>query len=281
MIPAMGHNGHNKKPRKGSLASKADKYDLYLQSVQEPDHEVDLLNRVYKDAYGKPARILREDFCGTFAVCCDWVRGRPKRRAIGVDIDPEPLNWGRSHNLSQLSPKAQARIELIQGDVRTVHGPKADIVAAQNFSFCIFKTRDALRAYFASALQNLKTEGVLLLDMMGGSECLEEETEDVHKQKGFKYVWEQHRFDPITHNCTCFIHFRFKDGSELNRAFRYDWRLWTIPELRELLTEAGFRKTWVYWEGTDRETGEGNDIFRRREHAESDPAWIAYIVGVK
>jgi len=277
----MSRNRSKKKRQKETLASQADKYDLYLQSVQEPDHEARFLNRIYKDAYGRPARILREDFCGTFAVCCSWVRGRPKRKAIGVDIDPEPLEWGKRHNLKKLSEKAQRRLELIQDDVRSVTGPKADVVAAQNFSFCIFKTRDTLRAYFASAMQNLKPEGVLLLDMMGGPETLEEDTEDVHQQKGFKYIWEQNRFDPITHHTTCFIHFRFKDGSELEQAFRYDWRLWTIPELRELLLEAGFRESWVYWEGTDRKTGEGNDVFRRRDHAESDPAWIAYIVGVK
>ncbi len=277
----MSRNGSAKKRRKGTMASQADKYDLYLQSVQEPDHEAWFLNRVYKDAYGQPARVLREDFCGTFAVCCSWVRGRPKRSAIGVDIDPEPLDWGRRHNLARLSAKAQARVELRQDNVLEVKGTKADIVAAQNFSFCIFKTRDALRDYFVAARKNLKAQGVLLLDMMGGSESYEEEREDVHKQDGFKYVWEQHRFDPISHHATCFIHFRFKDGSAIKRAFRYDWRLWTIPELRELLAEAGFRKTWVYWEGSDPKTGEGNDVFRRRERAESDPAWIAYIAGVK
>ena len=77
------------------------------------------------------------------------------------------------------------------------------------------------------------------------------------------------------------IHFRFKDGSALSRAFQYDWRLWTLPEIRELLIEAGFERADVYWEGTDKETGEGTDVYRRREHAESDPAWIAYVVGVK
>jgi hypothetical protein len=45
--------------------------------------------------------------------------------------------------------------------------------------------------------------------------------------------------------------------------------------------EAGFRRADVYWEGTDSKTGKGNDVYRRREHAESDPAWVAYVVGVK
>ncbi len=33
----------------------------------------------------------------------------------------------------------------------------------------------------------------------------------------------------------------------LRRAFRYDWRLWTIPELAEMLEEAGFdgMRAWL------------------------------------
>ena len=278
MIPLMSKSKTN---HHGTMASRADKYDLYLRSVQEPDHEVAFFQRVYRQACGQPPQVLREDFCGTFAVCCSWVRRKPDRQAIGVDLDPEPLNWGTRHNLAKLSEVAQQRVQLIQDDVRTVCGPKADVVAAQNFSFCIFKTRDDLRRYFRAAYRNLRKYGVLVLDMVGGSEAIEEEHEDIERYNGFTYVWEQHRFDPITHNFKCFIHFRFRDGSELRRAFSYEWRLWSIPEIRELLAEAGFKRTDVYWEDTDSDTGEGKDIYRRREHAASDPAWVAYIVGVK
>ncbi len=71
-----------------------------------------------------------------------------------------------------------------------------------------------------------------------------------------------------------------KDGSRIRRAFAYDWRLWILPEVRDLLLEAGFTGVEVYWEGTDGETGEGNNIFTRRERAIDDPAWIAYIVAI-
>jgi hypothetical protein len=110
---------------------------------------------------------------------------------------------------------------------------------------------------------------------------MEEDRQDVTEHPGFDYVWEQHRFDPITHDCRFYIHFRFKDGSKLHRAFVYDWRFWTLPEVCELLLEAGFRRTDVYWEGTDPKTGEGNDIFRIRKHAPCEPAWISYVAAIK
>ena len=91
-----------KRSKQTTMAQLADRYDLYLRSVQSPEHEIDFFRKTYQRTYGGVAKLLREDFCGTAAVCCEWVRGRPQRRAIGVDIDPVPLAWGREHNLARL-----------------------------------------------------------------------------------------------------------------------------------------------------------------------------------
>lgn len=273
----------SKKDRKKRTpkAERVDRYDLYLRAVQAPEHEIPIFDRAYRKHFGKPPRVLREDFCGTFAVCCEWVKSRPDRVAVGVDLDPEPLAWGKTRHLSELEIDQQKRVSLLQDDVRSVNGSKADVVTAQNFSFFVFKTRDELLTYFRAAYENLASKGVFVLDMMGGHESMEEDREEVTEFKGFDYVWDQVRFDPITHDCTFHIHFRFKDGSEMNRAFSYKWRFWMLPEVRELLEEAGFSRVDIYWEGTDPKTGEGNDVFRIRRQAPGDPAWICYVVAVK
>ena len=116
--------------------------------MQEPEADILLIQRVFKRHFGRPPRLLREDFCGTAAVCCEWVRGRPERSALGVDIDPVPLAWGREHNLARLPETARARVTLRRDDARRVRGTKADIVAAQNFSFQCFTTRPDLKRYF-------------------------------------------------------------------------------------------------------------------------------------
>ncbi len=268
---------------KKTLAQEADKYVLYQESVQDPGHEVDFFDKVFKSEFKRKPRVLREDFCGTFAICCLWAK-KKDRIAIGVDLDPEPLAWGREHNLSKLKEEAQQRVTLLQEDVRSNGQVKADILAAQNFSFWIFKTRAGLLEYFKTAYRNLAEEGVMVLDMMGGPECLEENHEDIRKygkgKKAFKYVWDQARYDPITHDATFHIHFRFKDGSSLEPAFTYEWRFWSIPEVRELLLEAGFPEVHVYWEGVD-EDGEGDGKWKKRKSAASDPSWIAYMTAVK
>lgn len=273
----------NKKHRKGNKncngatrAERADKYDLYQRSVQEPSCEVEFFDRVYRELHARRPKRLREDFCGTFAVSCEWAKGKG-RTATAVDLDPEPLRWGREHNLARLEPAAQKRVRILQDDVRTIDDEKADVLAAQNFSYWIFKTRDELRSYFEIARQNLAEGGIFVVDLMGGGECYEENDPDERKYKGFKYFWELASFDPITNHATHHIHFGFKDGSRMEKAFEYSWRFWTLPEIRELLEEAGFARTTVYWESED-EDGEGSGEWEATEEGSCDPSWIAYIV---
>lgn len=284
---------HDRKPRVPTLAKQADRYELYGLSVQDPDHEVKFFDKVYSEFFGrrKPV-ILREDFCGTFAVCCAWVQAGRDRIAVGVDLDDEPLEWGRQHNLAPLTASQQQRVTLMQADVRSVAKPKAHILAAQNFSFWIFKTRQAVVEYFKAARENLADDGLFILDMMGGYECFEERHEDIRdidwpgvdaagkKRKSFTYVWEQHAFNPVNHDASFYIHFRFRDGSTLKRAFEYHWRFWSVPEVREMLEEAGFGETHAYWEGTLK-NGEGDDNWQKAASAPSDPSWIAYIIARK
>ena len=64
--------------------------------------------------------------------------------------------------------------------------------------------------------------------------------------------------------------------SRIERAFSYDWRLWTVPEVRDALIDAGFERVDVYWEDED-EDGEGTGTFRKRRRAENGACWLALI----
>jgi SAM-dependent methyltransferase len=268
------------KKKRRLTARSADKHDLYQRSVQAPELDSRFLARTFKKISGRPLRVFREDFCGTFVLSCHVAQLHKDMRAIGVDLHGPTLAWGREHNLSALAPEEQQRVTLFQKNVLDVHEPKADLIAAMNFSYSVFKTRPQITAYIKNSYRALREGGVLLMDVWGGSETqvLQEEETD---QDGFTYIWDQEDFDPLTYNTICKIHFGFKDGSRLRNAFVYDWRLWTIPELREIMEEAGFVDIHVLWEGTERGTGEGNGVFRRVKRGDPDEAWIAYVVGSK
>ena len=261
-------------------AKRADKYDLYQRSVQEPAADAPFIHRVFKQHYGRPPRSLREDFCGTAALTCHWATRHADNVATGVDFDPEPLTWGRKHNLSKLSPEQAARVKLIEGDVLDVGTGGFDVTVAFNFSYMTFKDRSLLLRYFNQARATLGSEGVFLLDAYGGPDA-QRTLEETRECDGFDYVWDQDVFDPIQCRAVNYIHFEFEDGSRMRRAFHYDWRLWGLHELCDVLVDAGFSKTEVYWEGTDKKTGEGNDVYKRRESAEDDPAWVCYVAGIR
>jgi SAM-dependent methyltransferase len=260
-------------------AEQADIHDLYEKSVQAVDVEVEFVRDTYRALRGRDPMSFREDFCGTASLACEWVRKGPRRHAIGVDFDADVLDWGRRHRASRLPETARARLKLLHDDVRSVDTEPVDIVGAFNFSYFCFKTRDEMRDYFGRVHSALKPGGLFFLDAFGGPDA-----SDIVKEKtkfdDFTYVWEQAEFEPVTGRILCHIHFKFPDGSKIKRAFTYDWRLWTLPELRELLAEAGFSKARVYWEGDDGEGG-GNGVFTEHATGEADPAWIAYIVAEK
>ena len=272
-----------KKQNKQPLADKADKFDCYQQSVQEPEHEIDIFDQAFREAYNRKALKLREDFCGTFAVCCYWVESDSKRSAWGVDLCEETLQWGKNNNLNKLKEKDSRRVTVMEQDVRERSTPQVDVLAAQNFSFWIFKTREEVLEYFKVAYANLAAEGVIVMDMMGGRDCYDSDLVDkrtiVKGKNGFKYHWEQAYFNPVNSHCKFYIHFKFADGSKIKKAFQYDWRFWTIPEVRELLMEAGFRDAVVYWE-EDTEDDE-DATWSKVDEAPNDYSWLCYVVGIK
>ncbi|MEE8119708.1 MAG: class I SAM-dependent methyltransferase [Gammaproteobacteria bacterium] len=273
---ARKKSGKAAKTRGPKKAETADRHVLYEASVQDAEAEIEFMEEVFEALRNRPARVLREDFCGTANVACKWTQRHDENQAYAVDIDPSVLAWGRERHYAALSEAARERVEFIEGDVTQATTPGADVAVALNFSYMIFMTRDRLREYFRHLRSNLNPEGIFIIDVFGGSEAIEEMRER-RKCEGFTYVWDQAEYDPISADITCHIHFEFPDRSKLDKAFTYHWRLWTLPELRELLAEAGFSKSTVYWQGED-EDGEGDGEFEPVTRGDADPAWICYIV---
>ncbi len=256
-----------------------DKYTYYTKAVQSPDTDVEFIHETFKTLRGRAPKVFREDFCGTFINSCEWVKMRPDHKAIGIDLDIEPLEYGKKTYLAKLKEPQQKRIQILREDVLSKDLPRADIIAAMNFSYYLFKKRAILKEYFLNALHGLRAEGMFILDCFGGSLCQVANVE-VTEHKTFSYYWDQAKYDPITNEALFHIHFKRKGEANRERVFTYDWRMWTIPELRELLEEVGFQKTFVYWEGTTK-SGEGDGKFTRTEVGEECEAWIAYIVALR
>ena len=269
-----------------SAESPPDRHALYELCVQSTKHVVPFLKAVH----GGSPRVLGEDFAGTAALSHRWVREVEAGRAIAVDVDAEALAYRGRHD----------RVETIAADVRACGAP-ADVAFVGNFSIGYHHTRADLVEYLRHVRSRLNPSGVFVCDTYGGeSAFLTGEVhrdhfiagEDLppslapHRGKRVRYTWEQRDADPVTGMVTDVCHFRLIDTGgtivlELPDAFVYRWRLWSIPELRDALTEAGFSGVDVYSKTADAVDQDGNVYIRPIENGddELDDSFIVLIAG--
>jgi len=262
-----------------------DRHAFYEVAVQGPEWDLDFLARAFEARNGREARTFREDFCSTAALATAWALRDRRNRAWAVDLDPEPLAWARRHRLPFVREAAK-RVTLVRGDVRRPRRPAVDVACALNFSYWAFHARADLLAYLRAARAGLVPGGVLVLNAFGGTRAERPLVERTRKAAcngpdgtpvpAFTYVWEQARFNAVTRNLLAWIHFEPRAGARMPRAFVYDWRMWTLPELREAALEAGFRDFEVWSEGWNAKRRTHTGVLHRRARLENDDCWIAY-----
>jgi SAM-dependent methyltransferase len=275
--------------RRPAAARTPDRHLLYTAAVQQVDLDLDHFTDIYRAAHRRGPTLLREDFCGTAALACAWAARGPTHRAWGVDLHAPTLAWARRRRLPHLGEAAR-RVTLIHRDARVVSRPRVDLITALNFSYWVFKTRGELRDYFTGARRSLRPGGMLVLDAFGGTEAQQAliERSSVRASRGpggervppFTFVWEQASFNPVDHHLRCHIHFLLRDGRVMRRAFRYDWRMWTLPEIRELAAEAGFRAARVHLQDWDDAAGRALTSYSPRARFDNQAGWLAYVVAM-
>lgn len=235
-----------------------DIHDLYELCVQSPGHLVPLLRAIHG---GRPT-VLGEDFAGTGALSRAWCEADAKASAIAVDLDPVVL-----------ARAEHPRVRRVVGDVRGPVGVggaelAADIVFVGNFSIGYLHSRAELIVYLRRSAGRLRPGGVVVCDTYGGASAFTPGVVErphpippgrfpgVPVGARILYCWEQREADPLTAMVTNVIHFRLEapapDGTgveivrEWPEAFAYRWRLWSVPELRDAMEEAGLTRTDVY-----------------------------------
>lgn len=268
-----------KKKLQATNKKEFDKYFYYEESVQSPKTDAKFFTKTYETIRGKKPLVLREDFCGTHLISCEWVKLSPENIAHGVDLDPEPIEYGKNNHEPKLKDTEKARLYTHLMSVMDKNLPSADVVVAPNFSYYLFKQRSDLKQYFANAQRTLNPNGIFIVDCFGGAHCMEPNEEET-VGKDYSYFWDQDSYNPITNEAMFYIHFKRKGEKKREKVFAYDWRMWSIPELRDIMHEVGFSKTTVYWEMDDK-NGEGSGNFKVSTKGDDAEAWIAYIVAEK
>lgn len=268
-----------------------DRHDLYELCVQSPDDLVPFLAAIH----GRSPRHLGEDFAGTAALSLRWAQAGPDRHAIAVDHDAATLGRHPPH----------PRVQRVVRDVLSVADP-SDVIFVGNFSIGYLHTRGELLGYLTAAAERLarapNPPGVFVCDTYGGESAFL--VGEVHRDhwifdrptlpdalrplvgRRVRYTWEQRSADPTTGRVLNALHFRIVDADgqithELADAFVYDWRLWSVPELRDAMLEAGFARTEVYARTADAvdESGEAHVIPIRDGGEELEESFIVCVAG--
>jgi len=275
--------------RRGSgRVTHPDRYALYEVAVQGVDWDLDFLERAWRRRNrGPEPRFFREDFCSTAALASAWVRRGRGREAFAVDLDPQPLAWARAHRLPYLREAAR-RVHLVRSDVRRVQRPAVDIACALNFSWWVFHDRAELIRYLAAARAGLRRGGILVLNMFGGVRAERPLVERTRKRAEngpdgrmlppFTYVWEHASFNAVDRRLVAHISFELPNDRRMRRAFTYDWRMYTLPEVRDAALAAGFRDCEVWSEGWNAKRRQGNGTLYERVRLDNEDTWIAYVV---
>jgi len=191
IIASMKISKHKQKNSKSkrhenadSMSLKADRHELYELAVQNVEQENDFVKTTYRKIKAYNAHTLKEDFCGTANMCCEWVKNRKKNTATGVDLDSEVLAWGKKNNLGKLTSKTRKRITLIKDDVLTVKAKPPQVILAMNFSYQLFKKRKLMKNYFEQVHKSLTNDGICFMAAFGGYDAYKEPREKT-KPKGF------------------------------------------------------------------------------------------------
>lgn len=222
-----------------------DRHDLYERTVQSPGRVVEFLRAIH----GRDPRALGEDFSGTAAVSRAWVRLVPGGSAVAVDLDLSLLERASG-------PEGIRGLEVVRGDVREAGGAArspCDAIFVGNFSIGEIRERGDLVRYLERSRRRLNAGGIFVCDTYGGPSSLRvgavERSHWIEGGDRIRYVWEQREVDRETGRVVNAMHFRIEREGEiveaLEDAFVYRWRLWSVPELRDALQEAGFGCTEV------------------------------------
>eukprot|EP00877_Chromochloris_zofingiensis_P008289 jgi/Chrzof1/3713/Cz13g06070.t1 len=145
----------------------------------------------------------------------------------------------------------------------------ADIICALNYSVCLLHKRSDVLLYFKSVRASLCKDpgGIFVMDLLGGHTVEKAVTlQRLNPETGFRFVWEQERYNPITRHLRCHITLKDPDTKvTLRHAFSYEWRMWTIPDVVELLRQAGFSSLHL-WLRPTKEKSSTTQVLRADHH---------------
>jgi hypothetical protein len=221
------------------------KFELYQKSVQNAKKEAEFFRKVFRLIFNKVATTFREDFCGTGLLSCEWVKSNVMNSAVGLDFDQETLDWGIANNVNNLSSGSE-RIQLLNQNVLDEFDTKQkfEIICSLNYSHFLLPQRKMILKYFTNMVKNLETKGIFIMDFYGGSHIYSDHKYQHNKSSNF-YEFSGKQMNIIANTSKCSLNYKVKKN-KYKPFFSFNFRIYSIIELREALEEAGLTQFKLY-----------------------------------
>ena len=215
---------------------KVSKHDFYQKSVQSVKVENEFFKKIFRMIYNKLPYTLREDFCGTGLLASSWTNSSVENYSVGIDIDQEALDYGKEKNVTT------DRVRLINHNVLKEFdkNEKFDIICSLNYSHFLLTKRTELKTYFKNVFNNI-SRGILILDFFGGSHVYENHS--FNKMEFYQFSGKA--INIMNSISKCSLNYKIKKN-KFKTMFTYEFRVYTIIEMREALEEVGFTKFKIY-----------------------------------
>ncbi len=220
------------------------KHNLYQNTVQNPKREVEFYKKTYRMIFKVLPTKIREDFCGTGLFSCEWVKNNVNNIAVGIDFDEETLRWGRENNINNLN-SGYDRIKLLNQNVLEPFDEteKFDIISSMNYSHFLLTKRKDLVKYFSNVRKNI-FKGLYIIDFFGGSHVFEEHK---HNNQSDIYEFKNEQMNIVDNITNCILNFKNKyKNNQLETLFSYNFRVYSLIELKEALEDAGFKTFKIF-----------------------------------
>ena len=154
----------------------------------------------------------------------------------------------RINNIMNLSG-GDDRVKLYHHNVLDQWNPKDkfDLIISLNYSIFLLNKRNEILNYFKNVRKNLE-KGLLVFDLFGG-EILYTDHKTIRnfgqEKDKHSYEFKCKKLDLLNNVSFCSINFKL-GKKKLNNLYNFKFRVYSIPEIIDCLTDSGFSNFRIF-----------------------------------
>lgn len=218
-------------------------YDVIYHDLVDYAGDADYLEALFRKSFGRKPESVLDLGCGTGTHAIELARRGYD--VAGVDVSRAQLQEARAK-----AREEGLSITFTQQDMRNIDLDRTFDAAISMFGgFGYLLTDHDVLSHFRHVRSHLNPDGLYAFEFWQESAVERDHRGWVHREKPFRLIrLDRNHHDVKRHRLTFDFTFFVFDGDRLEETFTetHTVRMYTIAEMRRLLTKAGFRLSAAY-----------------------------------